>query len=196
MNKTASDVQRATPAASSSTAEVPSNRRLRLPQLPESPRLRGGAATLVVLIAVSGWFSIHNFLAWRTQHNLDQARDNAVATAKRAVADLSTMDKDTIADRMDDLMSISSGQFRSQLASDRAAQISAVKKADVISAGTIDSVGVVDADRSHATVALAVTAKVSDAAHKKTQSNLYRITVHLQHADSGAWEIDSLEFVQ
>ena len=153
------------------------------------------AVVLVTMLVFSAWFCVHQLIRWQDVRDVASQRTRAAAIARRAVLDLSTVDSSTVSARLSDLLSISSGQFHSQVAANRTPETQAVKKSKVVSAGTINAVGVVDLNSRSASVAVAATAKVSDTRHKKPHDNLYRVTLHLTHR-SGNWIVDTVDFVQ
>lgn len=160
-----------------------------------SPATRIGVVILVCCLALSAYFTLHELHRWRVGAEAESSRGQALSVAKQAALDLSTLDARTIEQRMTSLLAMSTGEFRQQITSNSASQIQSVRRAKVVSSGRVDSAGIVRCDGRSASVAVALTATVSDQTHKKAQSTLYRVNVHLERK-AERWFVDSVEFVQ
>lgn len=154
----------------------------------------GVAVVLVLAVAGSTMFALREWN--KHQDTTESARElsSAVSVAQRVALDLSTLDPTTIDTQMESLLSMSTGTFRTQLTGSKASQITAVRNGKIKSVGTVDSVGVTSSDSHSAVVAIALTAKVTGTKQSKPQTNLYRITLHLEKSKS-TWLVSSLEFV-
>lgn len=164
---------------------------------PDAPRraLRYSMILLALLTVAAGCLTFREARQWNDDRQDADRRSASVEVATNAALGLSTLNATSVKQQMDDLIAMSTGEFRKQLKASKSSQAASVRKTKLVAKGTVDAAGVVRFDSETAVVAVALTSRVTDMNHPKPKTNLYRVTAKLEWKE-GTWLVSSLEFVQ
>ena len=152
------------------------------------------AALLVICVALVAVGVPTGLAVWRG-HDQDKDRAAAAAAARAEVTRILTIDPKTVDADAQRIIDGSTGGFKKDFTSRKDVFADVVKEQKVTSTSEIRSLGVESATGTQATVLIAATSKVTNAASSgKPQPRDYRIRVQLQKA-SGHWLTSQIEFV-
>ncbi len=150
------------------------------------------AFVVVTLVAVAAiaWQGI----AWYQDRQDDERRDEAVAVARDQVLDLTTLDSETIDDKLAAMGKRLSGDFKRQFDGFAGTFAEVVNDDNIRATGEVKSVAVDQYDEHSAVVLVASSAEVAHGNGGKTTAKNYRVRVELDR-NGDRWLITGMEFV-
>ncbi len=146
---------------------------------------------LIGLLVLSVFFGIKTVNGFR----LEQGRDNVLATAKQAAANLTTFNFETAEADVQRLKDSTTPTFESGFANDKNTFVKFLRDGKVKMTGDITEGGVLSYDGNTAHVLVAVKAQVGNAAQPQAQARNYRMDITMVYQD-GRWLANAAEFVQ
>lgn len=155
--------------------------------------LRARHLWVVVVVVLAG------VLVWqvgelREDRADDARRDEVREVATVQVLDLTTLDSETVDQKLESMTSRTAGEFTDQIGTITATFADLVRTNDISASGVVDAAAVSRLTKDDATVVVASTATVSEAGGEPSQRT-YRLRVSLEQGD-GDWKITGMEFVQ
>ena len=115
-----------------------------------------------------------------------------MATAQ--VLDLTTLDSETVDQKLESMTSRTAGEFTDQIGTITATFADLVRTNQISASGAVDAAAVSRLTEDDATVIVASTATVKEAGGEPTQRT-YRLRVTMEHREDD-WKITGMEFVQ
>lgn len=155
---------------------------------PDAVRVLAFALVLALLLA--GWLG----LKLRHEHQLDAARDSAVATAQGYAVDLTTYDHDHLDADFNKVLSNSTGTFRAQYTEASQQLRTLIAQFQATATGKVLETAVLSADTKHATLLLFVDQTVLNTNSKDPKIDRSRMKMSLEK-HGGKWLISSLDLL-
>ncbi|KAA1421888.1 hypothetical protein F0U44_06370 [Nocardioides humilatus] len=154
-----------------------------------APRLALVALTVIALAAVA-W---QGLVMYQDRED-DAQRDAAVAVARDQVLDLTTLDSESIDDKLEAMGKRLSGDFKRQFDGFADTFADVVADDNIRATGEVKSVAVDQFDGESAVVLVATSAEVAHGKSDKTTAKDYRVRVELDRKGDD-WLITGMEFV-
>ncbi|WP_406269685.1 hypothetical protein OH799_27125 [Nocardia sp. NBC_00881] len=173
--------------AAAAPADEKENSGRRVPQL-----LALGAAALLVLALVCG--ATLSVFAVRSAEQRDAHRDEYVQTARQAVVNLTTIRADSAKQDIDRILSLASGEFKTEFDGRVDPFTSIVQQAKVVSNGEIVAAALESDDDRSARVLVAAKQTLTNAGQAEPQTRYYRFRVTVTRGDAGL-SVSDVEFV-
>ncbi|WP_280313692.1 hypothetical protein [Nocardia abscessus] len=175
-------------AESSSTEQKPgASKSRRLPRI-----LAMAAAALLVIALVCG--ATLSVLATRSAHERDERRAEYVETARQAIVNLTTIRADSAKQDIDRILSLASGEFKTEFDGRVDPFTSIVQQAKVVSTGEIVEAALESDDDRSGRVLVAAKQSLTNAGQAEPQTRYYRFRVTVSRGDSGL-TVSDVEFV-
>jgi Mce-associated membrane protein len=185
------------PAAEASDVEevaeepAPNRRRLRLPR----PRWKvvGVAAAIVAICAL---LAASGYMTWYNRHaQADQRRSAEFsAAARQGVVTLMSLDFNHAEEDVQRIIDSSTGQFKQDFESTAKDFIDVAKESKAVTETTVNATAVESMDDDTATVLVAASSRVTNAAGAKQEPRSWRLSVNLAR-DGGQIKMSKVEFV-
>lgn len=131
---------------------------------------------------------------WWQERRDDDRQESALQVAQDQVLDLTTLDTETVEEKLAAMQARTTGDFTSQLEAITASFVDAISEARLVATGTIDAAAVQEYDNGAAQVIVAASATVTNKKQPEPTTRSYRMSVHLVWVDD-RWLIDGMEFV-
>ncbi|MBF6466275.1 hypothetical protein IU427_13965 [Nocardia beijingensis] len=168
-------------------------------QKPASDKGRGlprmlamAAAALLVVALVCG--ATLSALAMRSAHQRDERRAEYVETARQAIVNLTTIRADSAKQDIDRILSLASGEFKTEFDGRVDPFTSIVQQAKVVSSGEIVEAALESDDDRSGRVLVAAKQTLTNAGQAEPQTRYYRFRVTVARGDSGL-TVSDVEFV-
>ncbi|MGW5439810.1 hypothetical protein [Nocardia asteroides] len=162
-----------------------------------APRARGHvfalAAAIVLVLALVAGAGYTAFTAYSVNREED-LRAQYTETARQAVLNLTTIRAQTAKEDIDRILSVASGDFKTEFDGRVDPFMDVVKQANVVSNGEVVESGIVTADADSAQVLVAAKQTVSNNGSPEPQSRQYRFRVTVSNGDTGM-TVSKVEFV-
>lgn len=129
----------------------------------------------------------------REVRDLQQRRDAAERLAEQQALSLLGISGDNVADRIEELLTHSTGDFRKQLQGIRNSFGEIVREGEVSSTGEVDLAGVVSSTQDKSRIILALSSTVTNSQTKEPEPRNYRISVDLTWVED-EWLVSGMEF--
>ncbi|MGW5921038.1 hypothetical protein ACWFPY_18785 [Nocardia fluminea] len=156
-------------------------------------RILALAAAIVLVLALVVGAGFAAFTAYSANKDED-LRAQYTETARQAVLNLTTIRADTAKEDIDRILSVASGDFKTEFDGRVDPFMDVVKQANVVSTGEVVESGVVTADGESAQVLVAAKQMVSNNGSPEPQSRQYRFRVTVSNGDTGM-TVSKVEFV-
>ncbi len=172
-------------------ADAPARRRIKLPRI----RLKVVAAALVVVatvgfLAASAWMTFqHRQVTAERQRSAEFS-----AAARQGVVTLMSLNFNSAADDVKRIIDSTTGDFKKDFESRAAEFTKAAQDSKVITEANVNAIAVKSMTQDTATVLVAVTTNVSNAASKEQQPRSWRLNVDVAR-DGGQIKLAKVEFV-
>ncbi|MFG1796905.1 hypothetical protein [Nocardia sp. NPDC049149] len=150
------------------------------------------AAAIVVLALVVG--AAIAVVQVRSADARAERRTEYVQTARQAVLNLTTIRADSAKQDIDRILSVASGQFKSEFDGRVDPFMNIVQQAKVVSTGEIVEAAVESDDENSAKVLVAAKQTLTNAGQEGPQTRLYRFRVTVDRGDAGL-TVSNVEFV-
>lgn len=151
----------------------------------------GLLALVLALVATVVWQAS----VLRDDRRDDDRLDAAIALAKAQVLDITTLDSDSVGDKLRAMSARTSGDFKDQVTAIASSFVKIVQEKKIEATGRIDGIGVSSATDKDVSVLVASTAVVSESGKATPTTRTYRIRVKLVRTGA-TWKINGMEFVQ
>lgn len=156
-------------------------------------RILSLAAAIVLVLALVAGAGFAAFTAYSVNRDED-LRAQYTETARQAVLNLTTIRADTAKDDIDRILSVASGDFKTEFDGRVDPFMDIVKQANVVSTGEVVESGIVSADDKSAQVLVAAKQTVSNNGSPEPQSRQYRFRITVSNSDTGM-TVSKVEFV-
>lgn len=156
-------------------------------------RILALAAAIVLVLALVAGAGFAAFTAYSANKDED-LRAQYTETARQAVLNLTTIRAETAKEDIDRILSVASGDFKTEFDGRVDPFMDVVKQANVVSTGEVVESGVVTADGESAQVLVAAKQMVSNNGSPEPQSRQYRFRVTVSNGDTGM-TVSKVEFV-
>ncbi|MGF0314818.1 hypothetical protein [Nocardia fluminea] len=156
-------------------------------------RILALAAAIVLVLALVVGAGFAAFTAYSANKDED-LRAQYTETARQAVLNLTTIRADTAKEDIDRILSVASGDFKTEFDGRVDPFMDVVKQANVVSTGEVVESGVVTADGESAQVLVAAKQMVSNNGSPEPQSRQYRFRITVSNGDTGM-TVSKVEFV-
>ncbi|MFI2285274.1 hypothetical protein [Nocardia beijingensis] len=154
--------------------------------------LTTAAAALLVVVLVTG--AVVSALVMHRAHERDERRAEYVDTARQAIVNLTTIRADTAKQDIDRILSLASGEFKTEFDGRVDPFTSIVQQAKVVSSGEIVEAALESDDDSSGRVLVAAKQTLTNAGQAEPQTRYYRFRVTVSRGDSGL-TVSNVEFV-
>lgn len=154
--------------------------------------LATAAAALLVVVLVTG--AVVSALVMHRAHERDEHRAEYVETARQAIVNLTTIRADSAKQDIDRILSLASGQFKTEFDGRVDPFTSIVQQAKVVSSGEIVEAALESDDDSSGRVLVAAKQTLTNAGQAEPQTRYYRFRVTVSRGDSGL-TVSNVEFV-
>lgn len=156
-------------------------------------RILALAAAIVLVLALVAGAGFAAFTAYSVNRDED-LRAQYTETARQAVLNLTTIRAQSAKEDIDRILSVASGDFKTEFDGRVDPFMDIVKQANVVSTGEVVESGIVAADDKSAQVLVAAKQTVSNNGSPEPQSRQYRFRVTVANADAGM-TVSKVEFV-
>lgn len=150
----------------------------------------GGALLVAALVAGA---TISAFVVRSVDDRADR-RTEYVQTAEQAILNLTTINADTAKEDIDRILSVASGQFKTEFDGRVDPFLSIVQQAEVRASGEIIEAALESDDENSAKVLVAAKQTLTNAGQEGPQTRYYRFRVTVSESDSGL-KASNVEFV-
>ncbi|MEV0110715.1 hypothetical protein AB0H42_30895 [Nocardia sp. NPDC050799] len=150
------------------------------------------AAVLVIGLVAAAVVSV--FAVQSTQQR-DERRFEYVATARQTVLNLTTIRADTAKEDIDRILTMASGEFKTEFDGRVDPFTEIVKQAKVVSTGEVVEAAVERDDENSAVILVAAKQTLTNAGSQEQQQRFYRFRVTVQRADDGTLTASDVKFV-
>jgi Mce-associated membrane protein len=187
------DADKATVSMTKAAADSPSEQKPAPSKSRGLPRLlaTAAAALLVVALVCGATLSV---LAMRSAHERDERRAEYVETARQAIVNLTTIRADSAKQDIDRILSLASGEFKTEFDGRVDPFTSIVQQAKVVSSGEIVEAALESDDDRSGRVLVAAKQTLTNAGQAEPQTRYYRFRVTVSRGDSGL-TVSNVEFV-
>ncbi|WP_327148609.1 hypothetical protein [Nocardia sp. NBC_01329] len=151
------------------------------------------AAAVLVLGLVGA--AVVSVLAVQSTQQRDERRSEYVATARQTVLNLTTIRADTAKEDIDRILTMASGDFRTEFDGRVDPFTEIVKQAKVVSTGEVVEAAVESDDEKSAVILVAAKQTLTNAGSQDQQQRFYRFRVTVQRADDGTLTASDVKFV-
>ncbi|NKY55854.1 hypothetical protein [Nocardia flavorosea] len=168
------------------------------------PAVKGGSrswkrivaltAAAVLVIGLVG-AAVVSMIAVQSTEQRDERRAEYVATARQTVLNLTTIRADTAKEDIDRILTMASGEFKTEFDGRIDPFTEIVKQAKVQSTGEVVEAAVERDDENSAVILVAAKQTLTNAGAEGEQQRYYRFRVTVQRADDGALTASDVEFV-
>ncbi|WP_280411034.1 hypothetical protein [Nocardia asiatica] len=157
------------------------------------PRILATAAAALLVVALVCGAAL-SVLAMRSTHERDERRAEYVETARQAIVNLTTIRADSAKQDIDRILSLASGEFKTEFDGRVDPFTSIVQQAKVVSTGEIVEAALESDDESSGRVLIAAKQSLTNAGQTEPQTRYYRFRVTVSRGDSGL-TVSDVEFV-
>lgn len=152
------------------------------------------AAAAVLVIGLVGAAVVSVFAVQSTQQR-DERRSEYMATARQTILNLTTIRADTAKEDIDRILTLASGEFKTEFDGRVDPFTEIVKQAKVVSTGEVVEAAVERDDEDSAVVLVAAKQTLTNAGSEEQQQRFYRFRVTVSRADDGTLTASDVEFV-
>ncbi|WP_328390463.1 hypothetical protein [Nocardia sp. NBC_00416] len=157
-------------------------------------RIVAVAAAAVLVIGLVG-AAVVSTLAVQSTQQRDERRSEYVATARQTVLNLTTIRADTAKEDIDRILTMASGDFKTEFDGRIDPFTEIVKQAKVVSTGEVVEAAVERDDEKSAVILIAAKQTLTNAGSQEQQQRFYRFRVTVQRADDGTLTASDVKFV-
>ncbi|MEU2043062.1 hypothetical protein [Nocardia niwae] len=157
------------------------------------PRILAMAAAALLVVALICGATL-SAVAMHSAHQRDERRAEYVATAKQAIVNLTTIRADSAKQDIDRILSLASGEFKTEFDGRVDPFTSIVQQAKVVSSGEIVEAALESDDDRSGRVLVAAKQTLTNAGQAEPQTRYYRFRVTVARGDSGL-TVSNVEFV-
>lgn len=151
-------------------------------------------AAAVLLIGLVG-AAVVSMLAVQSTEQRDERRAEYVATARQTILNLTTIRADTAKEDIDRILTMASGEFKTEFDGRVDPFTEIVKQAKVQSTGEVVEAAVERDDENSAVILVAAKQTLTNAGAEGEQQRYYRFRVTVQRGDDGTLTASDVEFV-
>jgi Mce-associated membrane protein len=151
-------------------------------------------AAAVLVIGLVG-AAVVSMIAVQSTAQRDERRADYVATARQTVLNLTTIRADTAKEDIDRILTMASGEFKTEFDGRIDPFTEIVKQAKVVSTGEVVEAAVERDDEKSGVVLVAAKQTLTNAGAEGEQQRFYRFRVTVQRADDGTLTASDVEFV-
>ncbi|MEU4315106.1 hypothetical protein [Nocardia sp. NPDC024068] len=152
------------------------------------------AAAAVLVIGLVGAAVVSTIAVQSTQQR-DERRAEYVATARQTILNLTTIRADTAKEDIDRILTMASGEFKTEFDGRVDPFTEIVKQAKVVSTGEVVESAVERDDENSAVVLIAAKQTLTNAGAQDQQQRFYRFRVTVSRADDGSLTASDVKFV-
>lgn len=157
-------------------------------------RIVGLAAAAVLVIGLVAAAVVSTVAVQSTQQR-DERRAEYVATARQTILNLTTIRADTAKEDIDRILTMASGEFKTEFDGRVDPFTEIVKQAKVVSTGEVVESAVERDDENSAVVLIAAKQTLTNAGAQDQQQRFYRFRVTVSRADDGTLTASDVKFV-
>ncbi|MEU1983848.1 hypothetical protein [Nocardia sp. NPDC019395] len=150
------------------------------------------AAVLVIGLVAA---AVVSTIAVQSTEQRDERRAEYVATARQTVLNLTTIRADTAKEDIDRILTMASGEFKTEFDGRIDPFTEIVKQAKVVSTGEVVEAAVERDDEKSAVILVAAKQTLTNAGAEGEQQRFYRFRVTVQRADDGTQTASDVKFV-
>ena len=163
--------------------------RRRLPPLSATSKV----AAIVLICAFVGAIG---YMLWYAHHATErqQLAANFVAGAKQGVVNMTSLDFNRAKEDVQRLLDSSTGEFRDDFQQRAKDFVSVVQESKVVTQGTINATAVESMGEHSASILVAATSRITNAAGAKDEARVWRLRVTVTD-EGGQYKMSKLEFV-
>jgi Mce-associated membrane protein len=154
------------------------------------------AAKVAALILICAFSGASGYIVWQDREATErrQRAANFVAGAKQGVINMTSLDFNRAKEDVQRLLDSSTGEFRDDFQRRANDFVSVVERSKVVTQGTINATAVESMDQHSASVLVAATSRVTNAAGAQDEARAWRLRVTVAE-EGGQYKMSKLEFV-
>ncbi|MGI5221686.1 hypothetical protein [Nocardia sp. CA-290969] len=157
-------------------------------------RILALTAAAILVIGLVG-AAVVSMIAVQSTEQRDERRADYVATARQTILNLTTIRADTAKEDIDRILTMASGEFKTEFDGRIDPFTEIVKQAKVQSTGEVVEAAVERDDEKSAVILVAAKQTLTNAGAEGEQQRFYRFRVTVQRADDGTLTASDVEFV-
>ncbi|WP_280401313.1 hypothetical protein [Nocardia carnea] len=157
-------------------------------------RILALTAAAILVIGLVG-AAVVSMIAVQSTEQRDERRAEYVATARQTILNLTTIRADTAKEDIDRILTMASGEFKTEFDGRIDPFTEIVKQAKVQSTGEVVEAAVERDDEKSAVILVAAKQTLTNAGAEGEQQRFYRFRVTVQRADDGTLTASDVEFV-
>lgn len=157
-------------------------------------RILALTAAAILVVGLVG-AAVVSMIAVQSTEQRDERRAEYVATARQTILNLTTIRADTAKEDIDRILTMASGEFKTEFDGRIDPFTEIVKQAKVQSTGEVVEAAVERDDEKSAVILVAAKQTLTNAGAEGEQQRFYRFRVTVQRADDGTLTASDVEFV-
>jgi Mce-associated membrane protein len=158
--------------------------------------LLSATSKVAAIILICAFVGATGYMLWYERHATErqQRAANFVAGAKQGVVNMTSLDFNRAKEDVQRLLDSSTGEFRDDFQQRAKDFVSVVQDSKVVTQGTINATAVESMGEHSASILVAATSRITNAAGAKDEARVWRLRVTVTE-DSGQYKMSKLEFV-
>jgi Mce-associated membrane protein len=158
--------------------------------------LLSATSKVAAIILICAFVGATGYMLWyeRQASERHQRAASFVAGAKQGVVNMTSLDFNRAKDDVQRLLDSSTGEFRDDFQQRAKDFVSVVEQSKVVTQGTINATAVESMGEHSASILVAATSRITNAAGAKDEARVWRLRVTVTE-DGGQYKMSKLEFV-
>jgi Mce-associated membrane protein len=151
---------------------------------------------VAAIILICAFVGASGYMLWYAQHATERQQRAAsfVAGAKQGVVNMTSLDFNRAKEDVQRLLDSSTGEFRDDFQQRAKDFVSVVQESKVVTQGTINATAVESMGEHSASILVAATSRITNAAGAKDEARVWRLRVTVTE-EGGQYKMSKLEFV-
>ncbi|MDT5174385.1 MAG: Mce-associated rane protein [Mycobacterium sp.] len=158
--------------------------------------LLSATSKVAAIILICAFVGATGYMLWYERHATErqQRAANFVAGAKQGVVNMTSLDFNRAKEDVQRLLDSSTGEFRDDFQQRAKDFVSVVEESKVVTQGTINATAVESMGEHSASILVAATSRITNAAGAKDEARVWRLRVTVTE-EGGQYKMSKLEFV-
>jgi Mce-associated membrane protein len=151
---------------------------------------------VAAIVLICAFVGASGYMLWYAHHATErqQRAANFVAGAKQGVVNMTSLDFNRAKEDVQRLLDSSTGEFRDDFQQRAKDFVSVVQESKVVTQGTINATAVESMGDHSASILIAATSRITNAAGAKDEARVWRLRVTVTD-EGGQYKMSKLEFV-
>jgi Mce-associated membrane protein len=154
------------------------------------------ASKVAAIVLICAFVGAIGYMLWYERHATERQQHAAdfVAGAKQGVVNMTSLDFNRAKEDVQRLLDSSTGEFRDDFQQRAKDFVSVVQESKVVTQGTINATAVESMGEHSASILVAATSRITNAAGAKDEARVWRLRVTVTE-EGGQYKMSKLEFV-